>query len=154
MSDDPATFTNPAPGDICQLIPHAGAMCLLDRVERWNAGEIECIALSHTALDNPLRQNDRLPIHAGIEYCAQAIAIHGSLLAGALLAGQASQPRRGYLAVIMNAAWTVSRLDDRQGSLHIIATRQVALAQGVTYAFAVAHEGHTLLTGRTVVALE
>jgi predicted hotdog family 3-hydroxylacyl-ACP dehydratase len=134
---------------IRELIPHAGSMCLLDRVVVYDDDAIECAAVSHRDSDNPLRHRGMLPVHTGIEYCAQAIAIHGQLTGG-----ESGAPRRGYLAVIMNTEWTVERLDDCDGELNVFAVKQVALQQGVTYAFELKHQGHTLLKGQTVVALE
>jgi predicted hotdog family 3-hydroxylacyl-ACP dehydratase len=136
--------------EIRRLIPHAGKMCLLDRVVAFDATVIECEAQSHRDQDNPLRHGDCLPIHAGIEYCAQAIAVHGALTSGE----HSAEPRRGYLAVVMNAEWHVDRLDNCSGPLQVVATKQVTLQQGVSYAFALKHEGHTLLAGQAVVALD
>jgi predicted hotdog family 3-hydroxylacyl-ACP dehydratase len=135
---------------IRKLIPHAGAMCLLNRVLRFDADEIECEALSHRALDNPLRHNGMLPIHTGIEYCAQAIAVHGGLTATDAL----SNPRRGYLAVVLNTEWTTDRLDTLEQPLLVIAKKMIVLQQGVQYSFAIQHEGHALLNGQALVALE
>ena len=42
---------------IRQLIPHAGTMCLLERVVEWTDAMIACRATSHTGADNPLRLN-------------------------------------------------------------------------------------------------
>jgi len=139
--------------EIRKLIPHAGNMCLLNRVLRFDANEIECEAISHRDLDNPLRHNDELPIHAGIEYCAQAIAAHGGLT-GQSANGGSTVPRRGYLAVILNTEWSVDRLDTLAHPLLVSAKKQTVLQQGVQYAFAIQHEGHTLLSGQAVVALE
>lgn len=139
--------------DIRKLIPHAEAMCLLSRILRFDADEIECEAASHRDPNNPLRHNNELPIHVGIEYCAQAIAAHGGLTnQGAQ--NESSAPRRGYLAVILNTEWSVERLDTLEHPLHIAARKLTVLQQGVQYAFAIRHEGHTLLTGQAVVALE
>lgn len=132
------------------MLPHAGQMCLLEQVARWHETEIECIALSHLDLTNPLRFDSKLPAHAGIEYCAQAIAIHGYLTSGG---GQGS-PKRGYLAVVLGTHWNIDRLDRCIGPLQVIATKQVTLQQGVSYAFAIKHQGHDLLTGQAIVALE
>lgn len=135
--------------EIRKLIPHAGAMCLLDKVLRFDAAEIACEAVSHRDADNPLRHEGQLPIHTGIEYCAQAIAAHGGLTSAT-----AGPPRRGYLAVILNTEWSVDRLDTLAHPLLITARKLTVLQQGVQYAFAIQHEGHTLLSGQAVVALE
>jgi predicted hotdog family 3-hydroxylacyl-ACP dehydratase len=105
--------------------------------------------MSHRSIDNPLRHNDMLPAHAGIEYCAQAIAIHGGLTTS-----NAGPPRKGFLAVLMNTAWHRSRLDDCASELIVTAKKLVVLQQGVSYEFSIKHEGQVLLTGQTVVALE
>ena len=49
----------------------------------WNAERISCVSRSHRAADNPLRAGGRLGIACGIEYAAQAMAVHGALIAGA-----------------------------------------------------------------------
>jgi predicted hotdog family 3-hydroxylacyl-ACP dehydratase len=67
--------------EICQLIPHAGQMCLLDRVARWDEDFIVCESISHKLSNNPLRRSDSLPSVNLIEYGAQAMAVHGGLLA-------------------------------------------------------------------------
>jgi predicted hotdog family 3-hydroxylacyl-ACP dehydratase len=135
--------------EIRTLIPHAHAMCLLQRVLAWSYDDIECVATSHRDLDNPLRHDDCLPIHAGIEYCAQAIALHGGLTHR-----ESGPPRRGYLAVIISTQWNAQRLDDCAGDLRVYANRQVRLQQGASYKFRLDHDGHTLLTGQAVVALD
>ena len=66
---------------IAARIPHQGDMCLLDTVRDWNASIIQCTASSHRRADNPLRNDAQLGIAAGIEYAAQAMALHGGLLA-------------------------------------------------------------------------
>jgi ABC-type Fe3+ transport system permease subunit len=60
------------------LLPHQGAMFLLERVTRFDADEIECIATSHRDPNNPLRHSNGLPAHAAIEYAAQAAGVHGA----------------------------------------------------------------------------
>lgn len=134
---------------IRELIPHAGSMCLLHQVIACTPERIECLALSHRDAENPLRHNGGLPIHAGVEYCAQAIAVHGRLTQGG-----GREPRRGYLAVVLNTEWRIERLDTCAGPLHVAATKQVVLEQGVSYAFELKHDGATILRGQAVVALE
>ena len=66
---------------IAARIPHQGSMCLLDAVLAWDSGQIHCRASSHRQPDNPLRAAARLGAACGIEYAAQAMAVHGALLA-------------------------------------------------------------------------
>ena len=68
---------------IAARIPHQGSMCLLDAVLAWDSGQIHCRASSHRQPDNPLRAAARRGAACGIEYAAQAMAVHGALLAPA-----------------------------------------------------------------------
>ncbi len=60
---------------IATLIPHAGAMCLLDAVIAWDATTIACLASSHRTPANPLAVRGRLEAVCGVEYAAQAMAL-------------------------------------------------------------------------------
>lgn len=132
------------------LLPHAGSMCLLQQVTGWNDDHISCIATSHCAGDNPLRVADWLPVEAGIEYAAQAMAIHGALCGDG---GEKGVPRMGYLAVLSRVSWSVQRLDDLAGELLIRADKLVATADGSHYHFELLHGGSSLLQGQAVIAL-
>ena len=66
---------------ICARLPHAGRMCLLERLAAWDSESIVCHATSHRDADNPLRSGGRLHAVTGVEYAAQAMVLHGSLLA-------------------------------------------------------------------------
>ena len=79
---------------IAAHIPHQGSMCLLDAVREWSGEAITCTASSHTDPANPLRADGRLGAANGIEYAAQAMAIHGALLAGD--GNEDGQPRRTF----------------------------------------------------------
>ena len=58
---------------ILELIPHQGAMCLLESALSWSATEITCVTRSHLSPDNPLRRGGRLHPVCGIEYGLQDI---------------------------------------------------------------------------------
>ena len=135
--------------DIARLIPHSGSMCLLHRVDAWNDGEITCSAVTHTALDNPLRNASGLPASAGIEYAAQAMALHGALCSPA-----AGEPRVGYIAVLSRVSWQRERLDDLSGELEVTATKLAAGGSGSSYAFTVCHAGESVVAGQALVALK
>ena len=134
---------------IAARIPHQGAMCLLDAVVEWSETAIVCSATSHTAASNPLRTEGRLGAACGIEYAAQAMAVHG-----ALLAGESGPPRQGYLASVRGASLHVARLDDRPGALTVWAERLSGEASHVLYQFRVSHEGSCLVEGRASVVLD
>ncbi|GGF46829.1 phosphotransferase [Aliidongia dinghuensis] len=131
------------------LIPHAGRMCLLDRIEAWDARTIRCRATSHRDSANPLAVNGRLGAACGVEYAAQAMALHGGLT-GAV----GGRPRAGYLASLRALSLKVERLDGLAGDLIVEAERLAGEGASVSYGFSVSHDGIVLLSGRAAVILE
>jgi predicted hotdog family 3-hydroxylacyl-ACP dehydratase len=134
--------------EICARIPHSGSMCLLDRVLAWDATHIECRAVSHRDPANPLRRADRLAGVCGIEYAAQAMALHGSLLTAA-----DAPPTLGYLASLRDVSLEVERLDDVAEELTVRAERLTGDANGFLYRFDVTAGERLLLRGRSAVKL-
>ena len=134
---------------IAAHIPHHGDMCLLDSVSAWSATHIHCQAQSHRPADNPLRADGRLGAANGIEYAAQAMAVHG-----ALLAGNGDRPRLGYLTSVRSVSLHVDRLDNCDGPLDIVAERLSGDAGHILYQFSVEHDGRCLLAGRAAVVLD
>jgi predicted hotdog family 3-hydroxylacyl-ACP dehydratase len=124
-------------------------MCLLDRVVEWSPERIRCVASSHRNPDNPLRDNGRLGTACGIEYAAQAMAVHG-----ALLAGSDDAPRQGFLASARGVELKADRLDDVAADLDIVAERLSGDGNNVLYGFEVSAAGMVLLTGRAAVILD
>lgn len=135
---------------IAARIPHAGSMCLLDSLQRWDAGGIVCHATSHRDPANPLRGASGLLSTCAIEYAAQAMALHGALVGEA--GGQAPSP--GYLASARGVKLGVLRLDDLPDALVIEATRSGGDTRQILYAFVVAHRGDVIAEGRATVILE
>ena len=133
---------------IAARIPHQGSMCLLDAVLAWDSGQIHCRASSHRQPDNPLRAAARLGAACGIEYAAQAMAVHGALLAPA-----GAPPRPGYLASVRSVQLAVDRLDDLAQDLDIVAERLSGDENNILYHFRVEHAGDLLLSGRAAVML-
>jgi predicted hotdog family 3-hydroxylacyl-ACP dehydratase len=138
--------------EIEALLPHQDAMFLLERVERFDRNEIECVALSHRDPRNPLRHDDRLPVHIAIEYAAQAAGVHGGLLNRQLHPDAPAQ--MGYLAVISNLHWQVERLDDLPGDLQIHARRTAVTPGGRAYHVNIQHQGKPVMSGDLIIALE
>lgn len=134
---------------IAAHIPHQGAMCLLDRVEEWNEQRVRCGATSHRAPDNPLRAHGRLAAACGIEYAAQAMAVHG-----ALLAPNKAAPRHGYLASVRGAVLHVGRLDDVGADLQVLADRFGADGNTVLYDFSIRAAGRILIEGRAAIIID
>jgi predicted hotdog family 3-hydroxylacyl-ACP dehydratase len=156
-------------------IPHQGRMCLLDEVIEWDAHHIRCRSGTHRLADHPMRSHGRLGVACGIEYAAQAMAVHAALIGGAAAGGlpsvglssaslpgaslpgagqAATRPAAGFLASLREVRMHVSRLDDIAGDL-ICAATQVA-GDGVTalYEFSLWSGVRQLLSGRTTVVLD
>ena len=145
-----------------QHIPHKGRMCLLDEVLSWDARRIRCRSRTHRSADNPLRQHGRLGAACGIEYAAQAMAVHGALIgASAPLASTVSTSVRGsigssvgYLASVRNVSLHVARLDDLEEDLIAIAERITGDGRTVLYEFSVSGAGQPLLSGRASIVFD
>ena len=129
------------------LIPHRGAMSLLDSVVDWDDTRVHLTAISHTHTDNPLRSDGRLRAVHLCEYGAQAMAVHGGLLARA--AGGAAAP--GYLVSLRDVHLRAARVDDLAGALDVHAERLLGGDGSWQYAFRVEHAGATLASGRAAV---
>ncbi len=145
--------------EIARRIPHQGSMCLLERVASWDMDRITCEATSHLDAHNPLRAHGRLGAACGIEYAAQAMAVHGALVAEAQ-AGSPAQPaasgtpKAGYLVSVRGVTLHVPRLDDLASALTVQAERSSGNAGSILYGFTL-HAGATLLvSGRAVVMLD
>lgn len=134
---------------IAGLIPHAGAMCLLDGVVSWDENRIRCVTRSHLDTGNPLRAGGRLPAVCGIEYAAQAMATHGGL---ARQSG--ARPRAGYLASVRGVTCRRERLDDLDGSLFVEAVKILGDESRVIYEFRLWVGEMEILSGRAAVVLD
>ncbi|MDI1308687.1 MAG: hotdog family protein [Methylotenera sp.] len=131
-------------------IPHQGSMCLLSNVLAWDQEKITCLADSHRTPDNPLRAHGKLGISCGIEYAAQAMAVHGALLAPA----DSETPKVGYLVSVRGVTMAVTRLDDIVSDLLITAVCIMASESNMLYQFTVSADDKLLLEGRAAVVLD
>ncbi len=127
-------------------------MCLLDRVEYYDAVQIVCCASSHRDVHNTLRHAGQLSAQAGIEYAAQTVSVHGGLLARQHEIQPV--PRQGMIAVLTDVHWQVERLDTLTDDLRIHAERLAELPQGLHYRFALQNNNHRLLEGEMIIALQ
>ena len=128
------------------LLPHSGTMFLLDEVLSWDAATISCRSRSHMAADNPLAHDGRVGVACGVEYCLQAMALHGALTASA------PQPP-GFLARIGEAQFSVAYLDELGPELSVQATLIQASPRGLNYSFTLSGAGRLAIEGRATVAL-
>jgi predicted hotdog family 3-hydroxylacyl-ACP dehydratase len=134
--------------DWAHLIPHAGTMCLLDAVCAWDELHIHAASASHARADNPLRGEHGLHAVHLAEYGAQAMAIHGGLLARARGKDTARPGRLVSLRDVQLFEEYVDRLD---GLLDVHAECLYADDGGAQYAFRVEHRGQLLASGRAAV---
>jgi predicted hotdog family 3-hydroxylacyl-ACP dehydratase len=147
------TIVNLDHARIRSLIPHAGAMCLLDHVIYWDESEIRCAATSHRNPDNPMRRHGLLRSICGVEYAAQAMALHGALLQASKSTAQEAAPQSGYLVSLRDVRSTAAELDRGTDELTIDAVRLSGDSDRVMYRFAVRDGATPLLTGRATVVL-
>lgn len=135
---------------ILQLIPHAGAMCLLDGAVRWDAAEIDCTSVRYAQADNPLRRADgTLGASCLIEIASQAMALHGRLAAGVGM-----PPRAGMLVSLRTVTLYAATLDGVHAPLDIIARLLLGDTRGASYAFSVRACDRMLAEGRATVLFE
>ena len=142
-------------------VPHQGRMCLLDEIVSWDEERICCRTASHRDADNPLRAHGRLGIASGIEYAAQAMALHGALGAmadapahGAVAGAPAHSAAAGFLASVRAVRITVGRLDDVPGELSCAAVRMAGDRGTAMYEFEIRSGHAVLIAGRTTVVLD
>jgi predicted hotdog family 3-hydroxylacyl-ACP dehydratase len=131
--------------EIERLVPHGGAMCLLERVIEWDADHVLCEATAPGA-DHPLALAAGVPVVAGVEYAAQAAALHGALLDGRL------EARGGRLATLSGVELSDGWFDAGSGGLTIRADLLARSSAGCSYAFAVHDAGGCRARGRLLVA--
>jgi predicted hotdog family 3-hydroxylacyl-ACP dehydratase len=131
--------------DIRAFVPHAGDMCLLDRIVSASDTQIVCATYSHRSPTNPLRHAGRLAALHLAEYGAQTMAVHGGLQA----AGEAA--RGGMLVAIRDLKLQVERFDDIEDELIVSAVKLVANADGRIYSFDARAGDRELASGRVSV---
>ncbi|HEY2146004.1 MAG TPA: hypothetical protein VGH12_08055 [Steroidobacteraceae bacterium] len=139
---------------IAAHIPHQGRMCLLDEVMDWDMRQIRCRSATHRAPDNPLRSHGRLGSACGIEYAAQAMAVHGALANDAAGGRSAAKSNLGFLASVRDVRLFVSRLDDIENDLICEVTRVAGDSVTALYEFALRAGDIDLLSGRAAVVLQ
>lgn len=130
--------------EIAGLIPQAGEMVLLDRVVRWSPSAVTCETEAHRRCENPLRRDDMLPVTAGVELAAQAMAVHGGLTRG-------QGGRRGLLGSLRDLQLHARRLDTIAGPLTVTAELLGGGDSACVYSFRIHGEDRLLLAGRAGV---
>ena len=131
------------------LIPHKHAMCLWDEVLEWDAQRIVLRSHGHRDPAHPLRSADRLRALHLCEYGAQAMAVHGGLLAQT----PGAVPRAGMLVALRDVVLHVARIDELPGALECEAQQLATSDASQLYAFRVLHQQQLLAEGRATVML-
>ena len=130
-------------------------MRLIDRVVSHDDLRIVCESDSHRAADHPLAIAGVLSIACGLEYGAQAMAIHGTLVGSGVPDSDPpeSAARHGYLVAAFDLTWSVERLDRCASPLTIEAVREFGSDNQVAYRFALSAAGESIMRGRAAVVL-
>ena len=140
---------------IAQLLPHAGAMCLLDELLSCDPDTIRCRSQSHRRIDHPMRTEQGLGSANAIEYAAQAMALHAAVNASlhtpAVAAALPVARPHGVLASVRGVSLLVGRLDDIADDLIITARLHSGDALSAMYEFAVHAGDRQLVNGRASV---
>ena len=122
---------------------------MLDSMQRVSETDIVCSALSHQSSDNPLRSHGRLGAAVAVEYAAQAMALHGSILNADL----GVPAKGGRLINVRQLILHCARFDDLVSPLTVRAKRLMGDAANVIYSFEVSADSQMIATGRAGVML-
>lgn len=133
--------------DLRELIPHQGSMCLLETVLAHDEASVQLSTTTHLNVSNPLRSAGRLRAVHLCEYGAQAMAVHGALLARA----SGHRAAAGLLVSLREVHLSRDYIDDLPGPLIVTAKRLQATSTSFQYQFEVAHAGEVIATGRAAV---
>ncbi len=138
------------------VLPHRGAMCLIESVQHWDASGIRCLSTGHHDPAHPLRDADGLGMANVVEIAAQAMALHGAI--GALRTqhpadgGDARLPQ-GMLASIRGLTLADGRLDQAGSPLQVEADLVSGDLRQAMYTLRVADGTRVLASGRATVLL-
>ncbi len=140
------------------VLPHRGAMCLIDAVLDCDGDAIRCISSHHRDPAHPLRDDDGLGMANAVEFAAQAMALHAAI--GARAGGPAARAEAvsrlpaGRVASVRDLRLAAGRLDEAAAPLEIEARCTGGDARQATYAFSVRDGERVLASGRALVLIE
>jgi predicted hotdog family 3-hydroxylacyl-ACP dehydratase len=134
---------------IAALIPHAGTMCLLERIEHWDDASVTVATTTHRKPDHPLATPSGLRAIHLCEYGAQAMAVHGGLAAHA----RGERARPGVLVTLKDVILGCDFVQDLEGELLVEAQRLHDSGTAWQYEFRVTHAGRLLAQGRATVSM-
>ncbi len=122
-------------------------MCLLDEVLAWDRESVVCLSRSHRREDHPLRDGEQLAAIHAIEYGAQAMAVHGGLMARET--GESIRP--GFLVSLRNVELQVERLDLIEPPLTVSARQLLADGGNLLYQFEIHAHQSLIARGQAAV---
>lgn len=134
--------------NLADMVPHEGAMVLLDDVVSWDDVKVLCRTASHRRIDNPLRRDGVLAATACCEYAAQAAAVHGALNDGEVAGG--------YLAALKDVRLSLDDLAQVETPILVEATRLMSDPSALLYAFRLCRDmpgAEEIAAGRLTVRL-
>jgi predicted hotdog family 3-hydroxylacyl-ACP dehydratase len=134
---------------IAALIPHAGAMCLLERIQHWDDTSVTVATATHRDPRNPLAGPLGLRAIHLCEYGAQAMAVHGGLTAQAI--GRRAKP--GMLVSLRDVTLGCDFVHELEGELLVEAQRLHESGTAWQYEFRVTHAGKLLAQGRAAASV-
>ena len=135
---------------IGKILPHAGSMILLEQITSASADTLYASTQSHLDKSNPLLLNKQLNSINGIEYAAQAMAIHAHLIADTTQ----KQPQSGYLATVRNTTIDHPYLSQSKSELIIKVIRIMADQKGFSYNFQIYDNEQSYISGRITIILQ
>ena len=130
------------------LVPHGGAMCLIDEVQSHDDLRIVCASMRHLSPDNPLRRNGRLSSVHAIEFAAQAAALHMALR------GAEHAQRSGMLVSVHGCRLHADALSGIAQPLRIEAHRTAIVGSLASYRFLVETSAGPVAEGRLGVHVD
>lgn len=131
-------------------IPHKLNMCLLDNVLSFSENMLVCDTRTHQMSNHPLAvENGVLGAMTGIEYAAQAMAIHGVLVREA--EGNPIKPKKGYLVSVRDVVSHIERLDAVQSTIRVSVTKIAGDIRMLIYDFELSEQGNLIISGRASV---
>ena len=136
--------------ELSKFLPHGHEMCLLSSVEYWDASLITCLTSTHRSQDNPLRRQGVLGMIAGLEYAAQAMAVHVGLTTD-ISERNASV---GYLGAVRDLKVHSQTFQEFAEDLTIEAKLLLDQHMSFIYAFSMKASEATLLQGRASIFIK
>lgn len=134
--------------ELAPLMPHQGAMLLLDGVDACDNRQLRARAVSHRRQDNPLSTQGRLSSLVLPEYAAQAAAAHAVLMSDS---GGAESSGRGLLVLLPSVALYCEYIDNLAEPLVIEISVLLSREQSRIYSFQVSSAGALLASGELAV---